>query len=365
ISFVDFPPTILKLAGMEELPSYFQGIPFLGTGPGEKRSFVYGFRERVDEVFEKARSVRGPRFLYIRNYQPHTSWHAPSVFSDLGAIRQHLDTYNLNHAATLTDAQRGYLGPGKSVEELYDTDNDPHQVNNLLTSGEPEGEAGRALAELRTALVAERTRLRDAGALPESELWKWVRNEGKSLAEITAGRTSHQPDLKAAWVAADLVGRGTVDDFRQNLKAHDPAIRFWAIRGLRHLGKENPDLMGMAADHLEDVSPSVRIETAGWLGRGDQHREAALARLALDLKHPDWWTALQACRAIELLGKKAKPLLPAMEEVHWKHRYEAGDQHLFLAFSSGAFLENMGKKIDPWVFTPGTDRFSKNPPPKN
>ena len=70
---------------------------------------------------------------------------------------------------------------------------------------------------------------------------------------------------------------------------------------------------------------------------------------------------MQACRAIELLGPKAKPVLEPMKRIYTKTRNEPGDNNFFIAFSSGAFLDKLGEKTVPWDFTPGAGSFM---PPK-
>ena len=64
------------------------------------------------------------------------------------------------------------------------------------------------------------------------------------------------------------------------------------------------------------------------------------------------WTALQACRAAELLGVKAQALLPVMETLYNRHRHAEGDSSLYLAFSAGVFLQKMGMPTEPWDFSP-------------
>ena len=49
---------------------------------------MFGARDRVDEAYDLARSVRDERFLYIRHYHPHVSWNQPEFFSDQAPIRQ-------------------------------------------------------------------------------------------------------------------------------------------------------------------------------------------------------------------------------------------------------------------------------------
>ena len=109
-----------------------QGIPFLGPKSETERETVYGTRDRVDEVMEMARSVRDKQFLYVRNYMPHLSYNQPSVFSDLGEIRNEITRMAKNNLAALTGPQRAYAGPGKPVEEFYDCVADPDNIVNLL-----------------------------------------------------------------------------------------------------------------------------------------------------------------------------------------------------------------------------------------
>jgi hypothetical protein len=41
-----------------------------------------------------------------------------------------------------------------------------------------------------------------------------------------------------------------------------------------------------------------------------------------------------------------------MKKLYALNRHRKGDAALFLAFSSGAFLERLGEKTEPWDFTP-------------
>jgi hypothetical protein len=120
-----------------------------------------------------------------------------------------------------------------------------------------------------------------------------------------------------------------------------------------------------AAALLRDISADVRIEAASWLAANSKkYRKAALAILITDTEHKNWWSGLKACRAIELLGTKARPLLTQMEALYAKHRHQKGDQSFFIAFSAGAFLDQLGSKTEPWDFTPGGGGFSADPDKK-
>ena len=64
VSFVDFAPTVLQLAGVP-VPEHMQGQAFLG-GNSQKseahRRYVFGFRDRMDERYDIIRSVRDKRY---------------------------------------------------------------------------------------------------------------------------------------------------------------------------------------------------------------------------------------------------------------------------------------------------------------
>jgi N-sulfoglucosamine sulfohydrolase len=351
VTFVDFAPTLLSLLGLPA-PDYLQGRAFLGEASGEAPDYLYGFRDRVDEVFELTRSIRGKDYRYIRNYLPHLSWIQPSVFSDLGEIRQDITGYARVHADDLTEAQRAYAGPVKVVEEFYEVETDPHQVRNLLLA-ERTPEQEEALAAYRAEFRRQRMELLDLGAVPESILADYVREEGAPARTIATGGTDHRPDLETIWAAADLVGFGTREELLELTESGDAAVRFWGIIGLRCAFPDDAALQERIYDRLDDISPVVRIETAFWMAESSEtHRDEALRVLARELENEDWWTALRACRSVELLGETARPLLPFMKRIYRTTRNAPGDQNFFLAFSSGAYLDKLGEETEPWDFTP-------------
>lgn len=362
VSFVDFPPTVLNLTG-QPIPSYMQGIPFLGPHSETERNTIYGTRDRVDEVLEAARSVRDKQFLYVRNYMPHLSYNQPSVFSDLGEIRNEITRAAKTNLASLTGPQRAYAGPRKNIEEFYDCNADPENIVNLL-DGELNQEQQAAFERLRAAYTKTRSEILDVGALPESVMRDHVRQENAPIRDVLEGKTNHAPDLAAAWTAADLVGTKNRDSLVAHSKSHNAAERYWGLVGMRVDFANDRELHELAASHLDDVAADVRIEAASWLAEASsQHRDRALETLMNDTALNDWWSALRACRAIELLGKKAESLLPQMKHLYAKHRNQSGDESFFLAFSSGAFLDQFGAETIPWDFAPSPSGggFSADP----
>ena len=363
VTFVDYPKTVLSMLGLD-VPDYMQGDVFLGEDTVEEPEFVYGFRDRVDEVFDASRSVRTKEYLYIRNYYPHLSWNPPSVFSDLGEIRRDITKYAAENGEKMTDAQRHYTGPTRPPEEFYNVEADPQNVKNLAVGDVPD-EIQKEIDRHRELFRKKRMKILDLGVIPETVMANFLDEEREPMRSIMEGKSDHQPNLKAAWAAADLVGLGTKEQLMDALDSGEDYVRFWAVIGLRNLAPNDAGLLEELFDTMDDISPAVRIEMAFWMAEAsEQHRMAALRVLGRELENPDWWTALRACRSFELLGEKARPMLPFLKRVYRKTRNTPGDQNFFLAFSSGAFLDKLGEKTQPWDFTPKAGSFSADPPPK-
>ncbi|MDB4549274.1 hypothetical protein N9Z98_03350, partial [Akkermansiaceae bacterium] len=99
-------------------------------------------------------------------------------------------------------------------------------------------------------------------------------------------------------------------------------------------------------------SAEASIEAAAWLATESRYSEKAMKVLIDELENSSWPVALRACRAIELLGSKAKQAVPTMKKIYALNRHKKDDAALFLAFSSGAFLEKLDEKTEAWDFTP-------------
>ena len=180
VSFVDFAPTVLSLAGVA-VPDYMQGNAFLGEQEAAPSEYAFAFRGRMDEAYDMARSVRDKRFRYTRNYMPHRIygqylqylWRAPSMASWQAAYE----------AGELNEAQSAFWEP-KPPEELYDVTTDPHNVRNL--ADDPQYQAD--LERLRGAEAAWVRRIRDAGFLPEAEMMARAREQGTTIYEMMRPR---------------------------------------------------------------------------------------------------------------------------------------------------------------------------------
>lgn len=344
VSFVDFGPTALSLAGVD-VPEEMQGVPFLGREGGHSRRYVFGHRDRVDEVSDLARSVRDKRYLYIRNYMPHLSYNQPTAWPDLGEIRP--EFYRLSDREKMTAAQWHFAGPTKPVEELYDCEKDPQNLNNLAGSQDHD----IVLNQMR---AAHRKHVRDSldlGFVPESEAWK-------RLARKTPWDAAREGkiDLEPICRAAAQVGVGTETDCFRNLGSRDSAVRYWGAVGLAASGEISGASRGRLLMALKDKSGAVRVEAANALSRhGDLN--AAMPTLIKALKSKDLNVVLHAARTIELLGPDARAAVPEMKKVVVRADkirppdtpptvVQSGEQDLamFVSFAAKGFLSRVDGK---------------------
>lgn len=322
VSFVDLAPTMLSLLGLA-IPESMQGEPFLGRSASKPRQYVYGARDRVDEAFDLARSVRDQRYLYVRNYMPHLSYNQPEGFSDQAEMRREIT--RLAAEGKLNAEQLTYAGPTRALEELYDSQSDPHQIRNLATS--PEHRA--ILERMRTAHRQWIRETRDLGFLPEPEVWQ--RSAGSAPYEM-ARHADKYPQERIV-EAASLVGRlASLARQIELLKDSDSAVRYWAAIGLRAQGPQAAKARDALVAALSDSSASVRIEAAGVLAAQGESSEA-LRVLTAELSSPSPDAAVRAARALQLLGDKARPALPAMQAALEKAQQGQGDPAMYIRFA--------------------------------
>jgi len=127
ISGVDLAPASLAAAGLEA-PDYMEGADFLSAGYVE-REFVVAARDRCDNTIEKIRAIITPRFKYLRNYLTDRPFMQPS-YKDPWPVT--VKFREMMAAGEMDEAQLVFFGPEKPGEELYDLENDPHEIHNLV-----------------------------------------------------------------------------------------------------------------------------------------------------------------------------------------------------------------------------------------
>lgn len=276
VSFVDFAPTVLSLAGLP-VPKQMQGKP-VPTG----RRFVYGSRDRIDEAFDFSRSVRDGRWLYIRNYHPHVPLGQPEYYQ-----REEEIIAEISRPGSPFVAER-------PAEELYDCAADPHQVKNAAAS-EP-----RELARLRRECESWMRSNHDRGFVPEEELF--------------AGAA--EPTREAFETAQKIKMPGSLQPRLKDLESKDPSARFWAVVCLRVRPAESRFAIPALERLLDDPSPAVRLEASSTLAAIlGAPTPRILDVLARDLAGANLVGAGRAARILWSFGAAAAPVRKQMQEV--------------------------------------------------
>ncbi|MBY0504686.1 MAG: sulfatase-like hydrolase/transferase [Bryobacteraceae bacterium] len=275
VSLIDLGPTVLNLCGLP-VPANMQGQPFLGAGV-KPREYIYGIRDRMDERYDMVRSVRDARYRYLRNYESTRPYYQHMATPESGATMREIRRLQAKGELPLAVAR--FAGSTKPVEELYDVDADPWEINNL--AADPHHR--KTLERLRAAHQKWVFETRDLGLIPESE-----------LAEEEARLGTRQAIFRdPAWLR-DLYAAATGPKPERFQNSPRPALRYWAARRAEPV----PEQL------LADPSAAVRIAAARRLGQVDI--------LAKELASPAQYARLMAVNALDEMGEAARPALPAL-----------------------------------------------------
>ncbi|HEV7278771.1 MAG TPA: sulfatase-like hydrolase/transferase [Pirellulaceae bacterium] len=310
VAFVDFAPTVLSLAGAR-IPRYMQGRAFLGTEIAPPSDYLFGFRGRMDERYDLARSLRDERYVYVRNFMPHLPWGQHNEYMFITPTTQ--AWHRLHEQGKLTPEQDLFWQP-KQTEELYDLHADPDEVRNL--AGSP---AHREILErMRSALFDKLLAMRDVGFLPEQEMLD--RSQGSTPYQM--GHDEAKYPLEKILRTADLASQRDPKNsvaLHDALEDEDSGVRYWGTMGLLMLESDAvAEAESALMKRLGDESPSVRVPAAEALVRfgAAPAREAGLAALQeVAERGSAYYASVLALDAIDRLGPLAEPILEEVRAI--------------------------------------------------
>jgi arylsulfatase A-like enzyme len=258
VSFVDFAPTLLSLAGVKP-PDWMQGKAFLGAYTSAPSEFLFGFRGRMDERYDLIRSVRDQRYVYIRNYMPHRPYgqHVDYMFGTPS-----VPVWKRMYEQGRLEPPQTFFWEPKPSEELYDLQNDKWEAHNLARDAAYRA----ALDRLRRALDAHEHAVRDVGFMPEYELH---RGEDR-VSPYERGHDPAKYDFDRVYGMAQMASDRSValPAIRPGLADKDPIVRYWAATGVLIRGRDA--VQATAADLqrlLSDPEPGPAIVAAEGLAR--------------------------------------------------------------------------------------------------
>ncbi len=313
VSFVDLMPTVLSLAGMQP-PEYLQGKPFLGPHATEAPTYIYGFRDRMDERYDMSRAVRDQRFAYIRNFYPHRPQGAYLDYMfKTPTTRVWKELFD---AGKLNEAQSFFWKP-KPSEELYDLASDPDQVRNL--AGDPRYED--VLQRMRGALREWMLDIRDLGFLPEGEMLARAGDD----APYTLGHDPQRYPVDRYFAIADTATRtspGDIDHLLPHRQDEDSIVRYWVASGLLIRALRNSDrelAVEAAREMMGDASPYVRCITCETVARfgTPADRPSAIAELVrlADPRNGNLFVAITALNSLDFCQPTRAEIGDSLENI--------------------------------------------------
>ncbi|MEO1012359.1 MAG: sulfatase [Bacteroidota bacterium] len=172
ISFIDYAPTVLSLAGIEP-PKVMQGTAHFGYYEASQRpKYTFHSSDRFDELYDRLRAVRNDRFKYIKSFNTELPHAIPVSYREQMPLMQELR--KLYKSGKLNEVQAHWLTAPKPEEELYDLINDPFEINNL--ANDPQFKD--TLMHFRKVFQDWMQESKDLGAVPERELMaNWLIDE--------------------------------------------------------------------------------------------------------------------------------------------------------------------------------------------
>ncbi len=222
VSFVDVPPTMLSLAGIEP-PEYMHGKAFWGDYKEEPRDYIFAARDRVDGHYDIRRMVRNHDYLYVRNYRPEVS-----AYQDV-KFRYNLDIMNemlrMRDEGKLNEDQMYWFRQTKQPEELYDVEKDPHQLNNIAADPQYED----VLEEMREVHENWMKEIGDKGLMSEKELvWSmWPGGIQPETEEPAISENSRLITITSETEGASIaymINKNTPQPHKRWLLYHEPVV---------------------------------------------------------------------------------------------------------------------------------------------
>ena len=242
--------------------------------------------------------------------------------------------YALHQDGQLNGPPAKFFAVPKPIEELYDVQNDPWQVNNLANEPAYESVLNQLRAELKSQMLAAG----DLGLLPEREMHS--RSESSTPYEIATD--SDLNAIEKLWNAAADANQGdpqNIPKLTHMLSSPDSAIRWWGALGLVTLREQAKPAERELISALGDSSPDVRIaaaEALAQLGKVD----LALPVLKKSLSIDDPFVRLSAMNLIQRIGSPAKSLIPAIKKAGMK-----SSQHKDVASYVGRMVDYVPEQL--------------------
>ena len=259
VSFIDFGPTVLNLAGLP-VPDQMDGLAFLGKGTTAKelasRDEAFGYADRFDEKYDFVRTLRKGNWKYIRNYQGFY----PDGLQNNYRYRMlaFAEWRELHKAGKLNAAQTQFF-EARPAEQLFDLSKDPHEVSDVAKN--PDNQT--VLKEMRARMTEKVKAIHDLSFYPESHM------VAKALGDGVAYGARHAKEINRLVDIADLglmPFAKASKSLAKAMESENPWERYWACITASLFGDVAKPLVSNAKKLLSDDNLMVRVRAAEFLG---------------------------------------------------------------------------------------------------
>lgn len=160
VSLVDVTASSLAVAGFN-IPEYMHGIDVLG---GEKRDYVYGFRQRCGDALDDIRSITDGRYKLIWNRMAELPYMQLTSYKKLQYPAFSLYKV-LYEKSELGEPYNQFMAETRSEIEFFDLKNDPEELVNLAENKKYKKHQDRLFEKLNATLkVIEKNMLPESAA---------------------------------------------------------------------------------------------------------------------------------------------------------------------------------------------------------
>lgn len=166
VSSLDICQTIVKLAGAKPRHE-LQGLYLFGAEV-PARKYIHFNRDKMDETHDAMRAVRSDRFKLIHNLMPERAYCQLNEYKEKQYPMLALMNV-MNMQGKLNAAQAKFMAATKPEFELYDLQNDPHEISNLAD----DPQFAEVKAELLTEINRWRAAVKDVGVTEEFRRGGW------------------------------------------------------------------------------------------------------------------------------------------------------------------------------------------------
>lgn len=299
VSFVDFSPTFLSLAGIDT-PPRMQGRPFLGSKRVEpatvEMEFLYA--DRFDDTYGMRRGLTDGKWKYVRQFTPRPPA-APYSFYPLG-LPSWQAWEKASRDGKLTGIHQKIWETDQPPEELYDLTTDPWEIHNLAA----DSTHAEKLKTLRQKLKETMKKATDTGLIP-GPLFDNLAGDATITGFAASDGFDFGKALDLAFVATER-DPTNLPLLEKSLTSKSPVERYWAVSGLWTLGDKASGKTAAIQPLLQDehcVIRTIAAETLWNLGRKEPAKAVLINEVDKDPDASSRLYLLYTLRRLELLDE--------------------------------------------------------------